>query len=236
MQLQANLWLGALSGSKNSVHKSKNSALHYDGDEGFMYQISGRKTWKLFHRFDGHNLYPRWWERILSKHPKHGFKHEPAPWARNKSDPLPETSDVKNGRSRMQDLVEVFSSVHPHAPNLTRYPAFSRAKPMDCDIGPGDTLYVPSYTWHDVNSTHTQDEQLNTAVNFWTACQSDHAARMGNALYDHLRLRAWHEEHGEHIPFAADTLEKFPPLKELEPQSSGQEGAEMAPLGGKSDL
>ena len=75
------------------------------------------------------------------------------------------------------------------------------------------------------------------AVNFWTSCRSSQVNRMADALYNHLRLRAWRDDHGEHIPFGRDTLKKFPPLREnpSDPRGEGG-GSEMGPVGGPAEL
>jgi hypothetical protein len=43
-----------------------------------------------------------------------------------------------------------WSKVDADAPDLTAYPAFAKANPMECTIGPGDLLYVPPGTLHQV--------------------------------------------------------------------------------------
>lgn len=51
-------------------------------------------------------------------------------------------------------------------PDLTRYPLFARAKPLQCNIHAGDVLYLPSFWWHEVQS-RPDEHRRNIAVNFW---------------------------------------------------------------------
>jgi lysine-specific demethylase 8 len=57
-----------------------------------------------------------------------------------------------------------FSRVDPERPDLTRYPRFSQASPLTCEIGPSDVLLIPSGWWHHVRTTET-----SISVNFWWA-------------------------------------------------------------------
>jgi hypothetical protein len=45
-----------------------------------------------------------------------------------------------------------YSPVNIHNPNITKYPKFSKARGMVCEVAAGDTLFVPSHWWHEVGS------------------------------------------------------------------------------------
>lgn len=59
------------------------------------------------------------------------------------------------------------SPVDITAPNLTRYPRFSdiQATAVTCTIEEGDVLFLPSFWWHEVNSSPSRGR--NIAVNYW---------------------------------------------------------------------
>ena len=38
-------------------------------------------------------------------------------------------------------------NVQPHNPDLEKFPLFRNTKPLECIIGPGDLIFVPS-GWH----------------------------------------------------------------------------------------
>lgn len=203
-----NFWAGALDPA--GVHKSKNSALHFDADDGFLHQISGNKTWTLFHRFDLHNLY--------TKHIHPGFALPPATGSKSGEMSGEDTSAAEQEhRAVMAGDLDVrqtpsnFSPVNPHSPDLERFPRFSRARPMTCRVGPAETIFIPAYTWHDVNSTHAPGE-INGAVNFWTHCQTDGYDAMIELLHDTLRLGEWHRQYGAMPPLKQETLTKHPKL------------------------
>jgi tetratricopeptide (TPR) repeat protein len=210
-QLQSvNFWAGALDPA--GVHASKNSALHFDKDDGFLHQISGRKTWTLFHRHDSHNLYMKWWHLATANKPAPAGSHGRG---RMSGEDLSEIEDehrrVLAGELDVRNTVNNFSPLHPHAPDLARFPRFRRARPMTCRTAPGDTIFVPAFTWHDVNSTHAPG-QINAAVNFWTMCQPGEYDTLMELLHDTLRLDAWELQYGAPPPFMKTTLAKHPGL------------------------
>ena len=47
------------------------------------------------------------------------------------------------------------------APDFDRFPNFKNAKPMNCSVGPTETLFLPSYWWHEVQSYPDQNEPVN---------------------------------------------------------------------------
>ena len=79
--------------------------------------------------------------------------------------------------------------VQPDSPDLERFPLFQQAKPVECTIGPGDTIFVPSGWAHWVVSL---DPTISLTYNymgpgcFWTALINSVRelilARLKNAL------------------------------------------------------
>lgn len=68
------------------------------------------------------------------------------------------------------DALYRFPSAHPHvgssqvnisAPNLTRFPGFTHAKLREAIVGPGDTLYLPSWWWHQFEQPFEDTGTLN---------------------------------------------------------------------------
>jgi hypothetical protein len=133
-----------------------------------------------------------------------------------------ETGGVVGG---VRDLNNIFSPINPHAPDLVRHPNFARARPMTCRIGPGDTIFVPSSTWHDVNSTHApRDGAVNSGVNFWLTCQTNEHDHLAELFLDTLRLREWKETYGAYPPLKKNLVAAYP---ELAGGSSGGGGEQQ---------
>ena len=63
---------------------------------------------------------------------------------------------------RPWDYWSNFSRVEITAPDLSRYPRFSRATPFRAILEPGDLIYIPIYWWHEFR---TLEASLN--VNFF---------------------------------------------------------------------
>ena len=76
------------------------------------------------------------------------------------------------------------SSVNVDEPDLKRHPLYANVSPLRVVLNPGDTLYLPAYWHHEVQSLPEkaaagsgEGEQgegkwtgpLNVAVNFWFA-------------------------------------------------------------------
>ncbi|KAH8274287.1 bifunctional peptidase and (3S)-lysyl hydroxylase Jmjd7 [Drosophila bipectinata] len=53
-------------------------------------------------------------------------------------------------------------SIDPLAPDLARFPEYSRARPLHVRVNAGDILYLPNYWFHHVRQSHKC-----IAVNFW---------------------------------------------------------------------
>jgi hypothetical protein len=48
-----------------------------------------------------------------------------------------------------------FSRVDPLAPDLGRFPRFAEARAWECELGAGDTLFIPHGWWHHVRTVET---------------------------------------------------------------------------------
>ena len=61
----------------------------------------------------------------------------------------------------------VNSPVDPSDPDLIKFPRFARARALDCRVEQSDTLFVPSFWWHEVQSEACPISHRNVAVNLW---------------------------------------------------------------------
>jgi len=88
----------------------------------------------------------------------------------------------------------VMSPVDISKPALDRYPLFKKTSYLNCTIGPGEMLYLPSFWWHEVKSSPDKLHR-NIAVNYWYTPYLDKqfpcpSCRLFvNPLYDHLLSR-----------------------------------------------
>ena len=80
---------------------------------------------------------------------------------------------------RAWDYMSNFSRVEIAAPDLSRYPRFSRATPFRAILEPGDFIYIPIYWWHEFR---TLEASLN--VNFFWQLRPVQA-------FDRRGLRYW---------------------------------------------
>lgn len=154
--LVSNLWIG---GSPTI------SPLHYDDYENFLAQIRGYKELVLFPPEDLEYLY-------YVGRPKGMLKFD-----------YPATFEREAGSLDKRGFV-FGSSVNVDAPDYDKHPLYAKAHPMRVILHPGDTLYLPSYWHHEVQSIGEQDHsagdsrQINVAVNFWYANATSPAVRM----------------------------------------------------------
>uniref|UniRef100_A0A8C5QM78 HSPB1 associated protein 1 n=1 Tax=Leptobrachium leishanense TaxID=445787 RepID=A0A8C5QM78_9ANUR len=72
----------------------------------------------------------------------------------------------------------VFSKVNVLNPDWRRLPLFSKAHPHVVTLHPGQVLFVPSRWWHYVESV----DDITVSVNTWIELDSDHAARVEEAV------------------------------------------------------
>ena len=125
--------------------------MHFDEYENALVMVKGSKQFIVYDPRNNYQLYEG---------------HIPeARFSVTKSDTnLPYTLK----RSGLQESTSlVMSPVDILNPNYERFPNFKSARPMNCTVGPGQMLFLPSYWWHEVQSYPDSTEPLNVAVNFW---------------------------------------------------------------------
>jgi ribosomal protein L16 Arg81 hydroxylase len=54
------------------------------------------------------------------------------------------------------------SQVDAEMPDLEEFPAFSQATRFECELGPGDALYIPPGWWH-----HVRSLSVSFSVSHW---------------------------------------------------------------------
>ena len=125
-------------------------------------QVSGEKHVTLFDPHHNENLYEAHIpEAILSYSPRTGHF----------------------SRQRLLESTSmVMSPVDIQDPDLVRFPRFSRAHRLECDLGPGDVLFMPAFWWHEVRSRPDLRETRNLAVNFWWVDTTANTATTLNQL------------------------------------------------------
>ncbi|OWF48355.1 uncharacterized protein LOC110453150 [Mizuhopecten yessoensis] len=133
-----NIWLS----DGNTLGK-----LHFDPYDNFLCQIHGQKEVILFDPQKNENLYEAHIpEAILSY---------------NKT----------TGEFRRRTLVDstsmVMSPVDILRPDFEKFPRFASAMPLNCTLMEGDVLFMPSFWWHEVQSSPSRTARHNLAVNFW---------------------------------------------------------------------
>jgi hypothetical protein len=73
-----------------------------------------------------------------------------------------------------------FSQVNVLSPDLTRFPAWADADRALLELGPGDMLFIPVYSWHAVWGI-----EQNMSINYWWR------ARRANRLQHPRQMAAW---------------------------------------------
>jgi len=80
---------------------------------------------------------------------------------------------IKRKTRREQTTQDNFSPIDPLAPNYHKYPQSKHASLIKCILNPGDALYMPSFTWHNVVSEGEDNKNdihiggINMGVNVW---------------------------------------------------------------------
>eukprot|EP00931_Biecheleriopsis_adriatica_P094667 TRINITY_DN68296_c0_g1_i1.p1 TRINITY_DN68296_c0_g1~~TRINITY_DN68296_c0_g1_i1.p1 ORF type:complete len:374 (-),score=46.21 TRINITY_DN68296_c0_g1_i1:71-1192(-) len=154
---EVNIWAGRLLSKR-----PKESPLHHDPFENVMLQLAGSKTFVMVTATESANVYPRW---MLKRH-------------------APPPGDLKSQGldADRQSSVDNFSPVDPERPDLDRFPQFKKAHVMRCSLDPGQALFMPAYTWHNVLSYGDPDSKVNLGVNAWFAPQPAMASLMSSLL------------------------------------------------------
>ena len=136
-----NLWLGQA--------KEQSSNLHFDDGDNLYVVVYGRKRFRYYSPKDAFNMYTR---GIIDLVDKAGAMH----FALNEQLHFTE-----------QDRPH-FSNVDPLAPDFEKYPLFRNAVQGQCDLNPGDLLYLPAGWFH-----HVTSYDLSFALNFWSEFDSE---------------------------------------------------------------
>lgn len=77
-------------------------------------------------------------------------------------------ADAAAAPTPAHQLPPSFSRVDPRHPCAASFPAFARATPAMCAVGPGEMLYLPAGWFHEVESRGTGEEDpTHMAFNYW---------------------------------------------------------------------
>ena len=112
--------------------------------------MRGTKTFELFHPLDSKNLYEGR-AKFLSGHLI--YAHDQERGHRLWRLPLAVT-----GKG-----FQPFSPVNISHPDVRRYPKYKAARKLTCEVKAGETLFLPSYWWHEV-TTVGDDTPENIAI------------------------------------------------------------------------
>lgn len=75
-----------------------------------------------------------------------------------------------------------FSRVDAEHPDYQAFPRLRRARPITCEVGPGEVLYLPRYWWHQVRSL-----ERSASVNLWWAHGVRAAVNLAGQAFVKLR-------------------------------------------------
>ncbi|CAM9422558.1 unnamed protein product [Ectocarpus fasciculatus] len=144
------LWLG----DGRTVGK-----LHFDPFDNILYQVQGKKRFRLSD--------PERNERFYEGHMREAILEATAAAC----DPLRPHRYIFRKQRLLESTSMVHSPVDISLPLHKHYPLANSVQYMDCEVGPGEALFVPSYWWHEVASQPSEeaihDISLNLAINFW---------------------------------------------------------------------
>jgi hypothetical protein len=176
----ANFWFGRLPrGSGEAGGRPKESALHFDPLDNLLAQVKGRKKFVLFAPGDSAALHPGYMVTGSANDPRAsananagGSGGEDGGAGEEEEEGDAYLAQPRDARLTMEwdnpdEIIENFSPVDISRPNLTRYPLFRGARPCVCAVEPGDVLYLPAFTWHNVFSWGDAADQTSMALNFW---------------------------------------------------------------------
>ncbi|XP_060084095.1 bifunctional peptidase and arginyl-hydroxylase JMJD5-like [Ylistrum balloti] len=133
-----NIWLS----DGNTLGK-----LHFDPYDNFLCQVHGQKQVILFEPHQNENLYEAHiQEAVLSYN---------------------ETTKEFRRSNLVDSTSMVMSPVDILKPDFEKFPRFRSAMPLNCTLKEGDVLFMPSFWWHEVQSSPNGTAGHNLAVNFW---------------------------------------------------------------------
>ncbi|XP_069132177.1 uncharacterized protein [Argopecten irradians] len=133
-----NIWLS----DGNTLGK-----LHFDPYDNFLCQIHGQKQVILFEPHQNENLY----EAHIAE----------AIFSYNKTTKEFRRSSLVDSTSMVMSPVDILK------PDFQKFPQFASAMPLNCTLREGDVLFMPSFWWHEVQSSPNVTVGHNLAVNFW---------------------------------------------------------------------
>jgi len=159
-----NLWLSAGATISN---------LHFDPSDNWMCQLSGKKTFIMFHPNDTEKLYPV----------QYGIEGGGGDY----NSVLDESTGtlVKQVIDDAEGDGKAYSAVNLQEPDLTRFPLFADATPVTCSIGPGQCIWIPQLWWHNVAA---QESEINLSLNLWYRVAAEEQLQFrGFDLKDHFQ-------------------------------------------------
>jgi hypothetical protein len=75
-----------------------------------------------------------------------------------------------------------FARVDLERPDLARHPRAAGVRAVACEVGPGDTLFIPAGWWH-----HTRWLEDGVSVNWWFGGRAIALAALASAIWKRLR-------------------------------------------------
>jgi len=167
------LWMGRLPAEWATSGKAKESATHIDPVDNLFLQLSGTKRFRMFHANDVAAMHSRPMRELHS-----GDPDDP-----EAQDYWGEPEKKPNNFSPIEPKQWKPSNTGMTEPQRKMFPQFRYTHPpVECELGPGDALYIPAFTWHSVESYGTLSENalehmLNIGVSAWFT---------GDLRYKHL--------------------------------------------------
>ena len=159
---EAHLWIGRmLAGGR-----PKESPTHFDPYDNLYLLLRGRKQFLMYDAADSANLHTSATRAYKRPSPEaEALGHRPTL----------DGTDVDDNRA----------PINPLRPDTGRYPRQAQAQLINCTLAPGEALYMPAFTWHNVLSLAEYTEaatsdgvagqaadrgappQFNVAINVW---------------------------------------------------------------------
>jgi len=146
-----NFWM-----SKILEGPPRESTFHFDPSDNFLVMVAGTKEAVMVSSLDSHWVHPK---RLYAT-------RYSSPPGQNTFGGMPDTPLREDPLS--EDSRDNFSPVDYMTPDTKRFPFYEEAKPTKCKLNPGDMLWMPAFTWHNILSHgDPQNHNLNVAVNYW---------------------------------------------------------------------
>ena len=161
-----NLWLGKIPDAPDGAHPGrehnatgtapkarfiKEATLHHDPNDNLLLMLAGTKTVYMYGDNDNDNVYYQSMPQF------------------DRNDPF--DPELRLAEPRIEGDAHVerqnFSPFNPLKPDYELLPRARAAKLKKCTLLPGDMLYMPQLTWHNVVSTPQEGTELNIAANMW---------------------------------------------------------------------